>query len=127
MQDINQTWRSLHSLISIVADPSPETLTSVPPLLWSSFHMALQPFLDYRLGFGGMLVLRWSHKLLEKVADNLFLSSGPKAHAVLNKLADYFGGKLYDGKPIQQSVDKCINMHSSCMVGKSLCTVGKSL
>lgn len=99
LQDINQAWKSLYILPeSAEEDPSEERLTSVPPLLWSSFYTTLFPFLDYRVGTGGMFVLCWSHRLFEEVAVSLYLSSVVTAHARFSKLADYFGGKLHSGR-----------------------------
>lgn len=101
MQDLNQSWKSLYTLSeSTEEEPSEERLSSIPPLLWSSFYTTLLPFLDYKMGSGGMLVLCWSHRLFEEVANGLYLSSVAIAHARFGKLADYFGGNLNSGRLI---------------------------
>ena len=101
MQNLNQSWKPLYPLSeSTEEEPSEKRLTSIPPLLWSSFNATLLPFLDYKMGIGGMLVLCWSHRLFEEVASGLYLSSVATAHARFSKLADYFGGKLNSGRLI---------------------------
>ena len=69
-------------------------LLAVPPLLWSKIFHHLTPFLEFKMGIGNILVLRWSHKLLKEVAYNRYLNSGTEAYSQFGRLADYFSGHL---------------------------------
>ena len=80
MKEVNQRWGS-----------DTARLSAVPPLLWSKIFHGLSPFLEFRVGSGGILVLRWSHRQLEEVASSCYLSSKERIFGIL---VDYFSGKL---------------------------------
>ncbi len=84
MREVNRQWCLLH--------PPNSTLTTIPPLLMAMFHRAVRPLLDYHSGCGGVLVLRWSHRILHEVTESTYFSYRPTAQARYNTLASYFTG-----------------------------------
>ena len=84
---------------------SQKTLVSVPPIVWSKLQKKLHPLLQFRIGVGGALVLRWAHRQVEEVAAVQYLGlhhvkGGFKAFSML---AEYFSGRLAQERNKEQS------------------------
>lgn len=86
MDEINCHWKW-----------SQKTLGSVPPLLWSRLLESFRPLLEFRVGVGDALVLRWAHRHVQQVATSLYLGLDHErgdGHKAFNMLAGYFSGRL---------------------------------
>lgn len=91
--EINQGWRRRDA-----SDTEACQLSFIPPMLWSQLHHSLLPFLELRMGPGGYLVFRWSHRHIKEVAKEHYLTSGFVAHKIYSQLAGYFSGALMQVK-----------------------------
>ncbi len=80
MEELNRSWVW-----------SQDTLSSVPPLVWSKLLHDIRPLTEFRIGAGNALVLRWAHRQIEEVATSRYLEH---INSAFSMLADYFSGTL---------------------------------